>query len=64
MSMVNERDLTVVVSAQQEDLTTPAWEPRAVARARGLSDLLSRRPDLSGVYSPADVTADAVRWSA
>lgn len=42
----------------------PAWEPRAVTRARGLSDLLVRRPELSGVYSPADVTAEAVRWSA
>jgi hypothetical protein len=42
----------------------PAWEPRAVARARGLAELLRRRPELTGVYPPADVTADAVRWSA
>ena len=42
----------------------PVWEPRAVTRARGLSDLLARRPELSGVYTPADVTLEAVRWSA
>lgn len=42
----------------------PAWEPRAVTRARGLSDLLSRRPELVGVYDPADVTAEALRWTA
>lgn len=41
----------------------PAWEPRAVARARGLTDLLSRRPDLVGVYDPADVTVEALRWT-
>ncbi|GAA1779641.1 hypothetical protein GCM10009795_027210 [Nocardioides hankookensis] len=50
--------------SMQKDETTPAWEPRAVTRARGLSDLLVRRPELAGVYSPADVTAEAVRWSA
>lgn len=42
----------------------PVWEPRAVARARGLSELLVRRPELAGVYPPADVTAEALRWSA
>ena len=41
-----------------------APEPRAVTRARGLSELLVRRPELTGVYSPADVTLEAVRWSA
>ena len=46
------------------ELVKPVWEPRAVTRARGLSDLLVRRPELSGVYLPADVTAEAVRWSA
>ena len=46
------------------ELVKPVWEPRAVTRARGLSDLLSRRPELTGVYLPADVTADALRWSA
>jgi hypothetical protein len=29
-----------------------------------LSDLMTRRPDLMGVYKPADVAAEAIRWSA
>ena len=62
--VATERDLAIAEAARQEDLATPAWEPRAVARARGLSDLLTRRPELAGVYPPADVTTDAVRWSA
>jgi hypothetical protein len=27
-------------------------------------ELLDRRPELTGVYLPADVTLEAVRWSA
>jgi hypothetical protein len=50
--------------ANEESTAAPVWEPRVVARARGLSDLLSRRPELAGVYQPADVTAEALRWSA
>jgi len=50
--------------ADEESVVSPVWEPRAVARARGLSDLLSRRPELTGVYQPADVTAEALLWSA
>jgi hypothetical protein len=50
--------------ADHESIAAPVWEPRAVARARGLSDLLARRPELTGVYQPADVTDEAVRWSA
>ena len=49
---------------RQDESSPPAWEPRAVTRARGLADLLSRRPELMGVYSPADVTAEGLRWSA
>ena len=39
-------------------------ERRAAARAHGVVALLQRRPDLAGVYEPADLTAEAVRWSA
>ena len=39
-------------------------QERAAARARELSDLLERRPELAGVYGPADLTAEAVRWCA
>ena len=42
----------------------PPFESRAVARARGLGDLMSRRPELVGVYIPADVATEAIRWSA
>lgn len=41
-----------------------AAEARALSRARELADLFTRRPDLEGVYKPADLTAEAVRWSA
>jgi len=40
-----------------------AAEVRAIIRARGLADLFERRPDLAGVHSPADLTAEAVRWA-
>jgi hypothetical protein len=49
---------------QDERVAEPTWEPRAVARSRGLFELLVRRPELAGVYRPADVTLDALRWSA
>ena len=39
-------------------------EERAAARTREVSDLLERRPELAGVYGPADLTAEAVRWCA
>ena len=48
----------------EERVVEPVWEPRAVTRARGLADLLVRRPELTGVYTPADVTLEALRWSA
>ena len=38
-------------------------EIRAISRARELADLFDRRPELAGVYSPADLTAEAGRWS-
>lgn len=41
-----------------------AKEVRAAARVRDLVDLMARRPDLAGVYSAADLAAEAVRWGA
>ena len=41
-----------------------AAEVRALSHVRALADLFGRRPDLAGVYSPADLTNEAVRWSA
>jgi hypothetical protein len=37
---------------------------RGYARVQFLSDLLSRRPELVGVYEPADVATEAIRWTA
>jgi hypothetical protein len=39
-------------------------EARALSHVRALADLFGRRPDLSGVYKPADLTSEAVLWSA
>jgi hypothetical protein len=40
----------------------PDPQRRRAAHARDLTFLLSERPDLSGVYAPADFAADALRW--
>jgi hypothetical protein len=43
--------------------TTAHAQVRAITHVRRLADLLDRRPDLEGVYPPADLTAEALRWS-
>jgi hypothetical protein len=40
----------------------PDGQRRRAAHARDLTALLRERPDLSGVYAPADFAADALRW--
>jgi hypothetical protein len=35
---------------------------REAARAMILTELMSERRDLAGVYEPADFAAEAVRW--
>ena len=40
----------------------PDPQRRRAAHARDLTLLLSERPDLTGVYAPADFAADALRW--
>jgi hypothetical protein len=55
-----------VVAAAEQVLPVHAGRPRrnrGYDRVQHLSDLLARRPDLHGVYKPADVAAEAVRWS-
>ena len=52
------------VELVQTERLTAAQQRRAAAHARDLTALLSERPDLSGVYAPADFTVEAVRWSA
>jgi hypothetical protein len=51
-------------SAHAEVPPPPARQPRGYARVLSLTDLMIRRPDLMGVYKPADVAAEAIRWSA
>lgn len=36
---------------------------REALRTSGLSELLERRPELAGVHAPADLAAEALRWS-
>jgi hypothetical protein len=57
----SENDMT-----QQDERagTAAAAQLRADTHVRRLADLFDRRPDLAGVYQPADLTAEAVRWSA
>ena len=52
------------VDYARDAVPAPAFESKAVTRVRSLGDLMSRRPELSGVYGPADVATEAVRWSA
>lgn len=56
--------MAMTVPAREEPVDPPAKQRRAVARVLGLLDLMSRRPDLHGVYPPADVATEAVCWSA
>ena len=37
-------------------------ERRHADRARALTDLLQRRPELAGVHPGADVATEAIRW--
>lgn len=36
---------------------------REAVRTLGLCELLERRPELAGVHPPADLAAEALRWS-
>jgi hypothetical protein len=59
LSVDHTRDVAPVPAFE-----SPVRESKAVTRVRSLGDLMSRRPELSGVYDPADVATEAVRWSA
>lgn len=41
-----------------------AAERRELVRTGALTDLFERRPDLAGVHPPADLSAEALLWSA
>ena len=59
MNPPDRHDLTSRDQAEQA-----AAELRELARTRVLADLFGRRPELTGGYPPADLTAGAVLWSA
>ncbi len=45
-------------------IMVPSARKRRVAvRPAELVELMARRPDLVGVYKPADVAVEAIRWS-
>jgi len=43
--------------------TSIATEARVQTHLRRLTELFDRRPELTGVHPPADLAAEAVRWS-
>jgi hypothetical protein len=43
---------------------TPLRQRRMAHRSRELAELLDRRPDLWGVYGPADVAVEFTLWCA
>lgn len=51
-------------SREQTADPTAIAEVRALSHVRALTDLFGRRPDLTGVYTPADLTSEGVLWSA
>lgn len=62
--------LTAPLERTKHQIAEPTVDPRAasevrvLSHVRALTDLFARRPDLAGVYSPADLTSEAVLWSA
>lgn len=61
--------MTTTLAAPQRHTTRrvpapPARKPRVAVRPQDLVDLMARRPDLVGVYKPADVAAESISWSA
>ena len=49
---------------RNESGTAARTEARKAEQARELARLLALRPDLAGAYAPADLTVEAIRWSA
>jgi 2-oxo-4-hydroxy-4-carboxy--5-ureidoimidazoline (OHCU) decarboxylase len=56
--------VTTTDTTDPAELRTAAAQTRRATRARELLELLEARPDLAGIYAPADFAAEAVRWSA
>jgi hypothetical protein len=55
---------TILSPATTPEAAAAAARERATRSMRGLSELLAQRPELRGVHAPADLTDEALRWSA
>jgi hypothetical protein len=64
VTITDPHAVTADVDAPDVDPPVLVKRDRAAARSRDLVELMWRRPDLAGVYRPADVAAESVRWSA
>jgi len=64
MTQVATRPREVHRRVELSEEPTSAAEIRAWSNVRALADLFGRRPDLAGVYPPADLANEAVLWSA
>ncbi len=50
--------------AERHEAIACAARERAARSLHGLCALLDQRPELRGVHGPADLAAEAIRWSA
>jgi hypothetical protein len=60
---MSDEPVTDLRTAEERDRAAAARD-RADRTAGGLSELLSRRPELRGVHAPADWLEDSIRWTA
>jgi len=56
--------LTAPTRPAPRDDVPSARRARVAVHPSDLVDLLTRRPDLVGVYRPADVAVESISWSA
>ncbi len=66
MPRIANRILAATEPATEErhDALVAAARDRATRNLGTLAQLLDERPELRGVHPPADLAADAIRWTA
>lgn len=62
--LLRQPGLTAAVPTPPLEPLRPGAADRATRNRSGLHNLLSERPELRGVHAPADLAAEAIRWSA
>jgi glutathione S-transferase len=55
---------TEAAADERRDALVQAARDRAARNLGGLAQLLEERPELRGVHPPADLAAEAIRWTA